>query len=148
MTSPDLAHTAVPLPGSTNRKPRPLSPHLQVYKPQISSVLSIFHRMTGIALCFGLLIVGWWVIAAASGPDRYLQFRGYAGSVVGQILLLGWAWALMYHTLAGIRHLFWDAGYGFSIPAFTRSGWAVVIGSLVLTAVIALSAYNVLGGVI
>ncbi len=144
MTTPDLAHTAQPLPGSTTQKPRPLSPHLQIYKPQISSVLSIFHRMTGIALCFGLFIVAWWVIAAASGPDRYAQFHTYAGSIVGQTVLLGWAWALMYHTLAGIRHLFWDAGYGFSIPAFTRSGWAVVIGSFALTGLIALCAYGVI----
>ena len=114
-------------------RPRPLSPHLQVYRPQISSVLSILHRATGIALCLGMVVVGWWLIAAASGPDAYARFHNCADSLIGRIVLLGWAFALFYHTLAGIRHLFWDAGHGFSIAATNRSGWAVVIGSLVLT---------------
>lgn len=115
-------------------RPRPLSPHLQIYRPQISSILSVFHRATGLALCAGMAAVAWWLIAAASGPEAYECFQSFAGSIVGQIMLIGWAWSLYYHTLAGIRHLFWDMGYGYELAAMTKSGWMVIGGSLILTA--------------
>lgn len=105
----------------------------QLYRWQISSVLSIFHRATGIALCAGLCVITWWLIAAASGPDYYEYFQNFAGSLIGQIMLIGWAWALYYHTLAGLRHLAWDMGYGYEIVTMSRSGWIVIGGSALLT---------------
>lgn len=120
---------------------RPLSPHLQIYKPQISSVLSILHRATGIALGVGTLILAWWLIALASGPDAYRVMTKIVGSLPGRILLLGFTWALFYHLCNGIRHLFWDAGRGFELPTMARSGWAVVVGSATLTVLAWVLAY-------
>jgi len=120
---------------------RPLSPHLQIYKPQISSLLSILHRATGIALGVGTLILAWWLIALASGPDAYRAMTKVVGSLPGRILLLGFTWALFYHLCNGIRHLFWDAGRGFELPTMARSGWAVVVGSALLTVLTWVLAY-------
>lgn len=103
------------------------------YRWQISSVLSILHRATGIGLCAGMVVVAWWIIAAASGPDAYHCFLTFAGSIPGEIMLTSWAWALFYHLLNGIRHLVWDIGRGYEIPTMTKSGWAVVILSFLLT---------------
>ncbi len=123
-------------PSVTRPKPqRPLSPHLQVYKPQLTSILSITHRITGVALALGLLLLAWWIVALASGPEAFARIRSLSASPPGLLLLIGWTWALFFHTLTGVRHLFWDAGYGFSIEATYRSGWAVVIGSLLLTVI-------------
>ncbi len=101
---------------------RPMSPHLQVYKPQLTSVLSIMNRMTAIAISFGTLLMVWWLVAAAGGPKAFAGVQWFAGSIVGVLLLLGWTVALCYHTFGGIRHLAWDAGIGFSLPAVHRSG--------------------------
>lgn len=94
---------------------RPLSPHLQVYKPQITSVLSILHRTTGVGLGIGTLLLAWWLIAAAAGPDAFETAQAFIGSVIGRILLFGFTIALFYHLANGIRHLVWDAGYGFEL---------------------------------
>jgi succinate dehydrogenase / fumarate reductase cytochrome b subunit len=117
---------------------RPLSPHLQVYKPQLTSVLSISHRATGIALSVGTILLVWWLLAAARGPDAYDAVRGFAGSWIGVLLIVGWTYSLFFHLCNGIRHLFWDAGYGFDLPTTYKSGWAVVAvsGALTLIAVI------------
>lgn len=112
---------------------RPLSPHLQIYRPQLTSVLSISHRMTGIALAVGTLLLVYWLAAAAAGPDAYAMAQSVVGSAIGIILLFGWTYALFYHLCNGIRHLFWDAGYGFDLPTVYRSGWAVVGCSVGLT---------------
>jgi len=112
---------------------RPLSPHLQVYKPQITSALSIFHRITGVALAVGTILLVWWLAAAAAGPDSYAGIQGFIGSWIGLILLFGWTAALFYHLCNGIRHLFWDAGRGFELPDVYRSGYAVLIATGVLT---------------
>ncbi|MFN4090908.1 MAG: succinate dehydrogenase, cytochrome b556 subunit [Alphaproteobacteria bacterium] len=112
---------------------RPLSPHLQVYKPQLTSILSISHRATGVALVVGTLLLVWWLAAAAGGPHSYARVQGFIGSWFGMLLLFGWSFCLFYHLCNGIRHLFWDAGYGFELPDAYRSGWAVVIGAGVLT---------------
>jgi succinate dehydrogenase cytochrome b subunit len=115
---------------------RPLSPHLQVYRPQLTSVLSILHRATGIALSVGALYLAVWVIcAAASSPRDYAAFQNFNGSVLGRIVLGGWLFSAFYHLCNGIRHLFWDAGYGFELKDAYRSGWIVVVVSLVATAV-------------
>ena len=113
---------------------RPLSPHLQVYRPQLTSVLSIMHRMTGLALAAGALMLVWWLFAAAAGAEAYADFRRFAGSWPGQLVLAGWAFSLFYHLCNGIRHLFWDAGRGFGLSTVHASGWAVVAAAVVLTA--------------
>ncbi|MFQ5567370.1 MAG: succinate dehydrogenase, cytochrome b556 subunit [Paracoccaceae bacterium] len=116
-----------------NRGNRPLSPHLQIYRPQITSVLSIFHRMTGVGLALGAVLVVWWLVAAATGPRYFAVVDGLLTSWIGYLVLLGMTWALAYHLLNGIRHLVWDIGYGYELETVERSGIAVVIGSAVLT---------------
>lgn len=112
---------------------RPLSPHLQIYKPQLTSVLSILHRMTGVALAVGTLLLVWWLAAAAAGPAAFATAQGFIGSWLGLLLLFGWSVALFYHLCNGIRHLAWDAGYGFELPQVYASGRAVLIATGLLT---------------
>ena len=112
---------------------RPLSPHLQVYRPQITSVLSILHRFTGIALVVGTLLLVYWLVATASGAGAYEVAQGLIGSIIGRLMLFGWTFALFYHLCNGIRHLCWDAGWGLELKEATFTGWLVVIASLVLT---------------
>jgi succinate dehydrogenase / fumarate reductase cytochrome b subunit len=112
---------------------RPLSPHLQVYRPQITSVLSILHRATGMALSAGTLLLVWWLVAAARGDAAYAGVSGFLRSPLGLLLLFGWTFALWYHFCAGLRHLAWDAGWGYDLPQVHRTGWAVVIATAVLT---------------
>ncbi len=116
-----------------NRGNRPLSPHLQIYRPQLTSVLSIFHRTTGVGLALGAVLVVWWLIAAATGPEYFAIVDGLLTSWIGLLVLLGMTWALAYHLLNGIRHLVWDIGHGYEIETVERSGIAVAIGSGVLT---------------
>ena len=112
---------------------RPLSPHLQVYRPQITSVLSILHRLTGIALAFGALLLAYWLASAAYGPQEFARAQRLLASWFGQLVLLGMTFSLFYHLANGIRHLAWDAGYGYALPKLRASGWAVVAVSVVLT---------------
>ncbi len=113
--------------------PRPVSPHLEIYRPQLTSVTSILHRITGGFLSVGILPLVYWLIAAASGPDAFNQAQALAGSIVGRIFLFLWTGAFFYHLLNGIRHLAWDAGWGYELPAVYRTGWTVLIGTVVLT---------------
>lgn len=115
---------------------RPLSPHLQVYRPQITSMLSIFHRITGIWLSVGTLLLVWWLVAAATGPDAYARVQGFLGSAIGWLLLFSWTLALFYHLFAGLRHLAWDAGVGFEKREYHLSGMAVVIAALACTVLV------------
>jgi len=108
---------------------RPLSPHLQVYTPQLTSILSIMNRVTGIALSAGTLLLVWWLAAAASGPDAFATVQGFVASPVGLFVLFGWTASLFFHFFNGIRHLAWDAGFGFDLPQAYASGWAVVIAT-------------------
>ena len=124
---------------------RPLSPHLQVYRPQITSVLSILHRITGAALAAGTLLLVYWLIAVAGGPDTYDAAQSVVGSIIGRILLFGWSWALFYHLTNGIRHLVWDAGRGFELRTVTISGWTVVILSFALTLAAWIAGYAMRG---
>lgn len=122
---------------------RPLSPHLQVYKPQITTVLSILHRISGVALSVGAVVLVWWLVAAASGAESFATVQGFLGSIIGWLVLLGWTVALWFHFCSGIRHLLWDAGKGFEKAEYTQSGWIVVIATgvlSVLTLVLALAA--------
>lgn len=113
---------------------RPLSPHLQIYKPQITSVLSITHRATGVALSVGTLVLVAWLWAAAYSAPCYQWLTAQLKTPVGLALLGGWSLAFYYHLGNGIRHLFWDAGKGFSIPAVYRSGALVLLFAAVMTA--------------
>jgi succinate dehydrogenase / fumarate reductase cytochrome b subunit len=118
---------------ATRLKPRPLSPHLQIYKPMLTMMMSIVHRITGGALYFGTLLVAWWLIAAASGPSAYTTFETFIGSIVGRLILFGYTWALLHHMLGGIRHLIWDLGYGFEPTEREVLTVATLIGSIGLT---------------
>ena len=125
---------------------RPLSPHLQVYKPQLTSVLSILLRLIGVALALGTLLLVWWLIAAATGPEAYDTVQGFIGSIIGRLLLLGWTFALFYHLANGIRHLAWDTGRGFELATAYSTGWLVVIAAIVLTLASWVGGYAALGG--
>ena len=105
---------------------RPLSPHLQVYKPQITSVLSILHRITGVALAVGSLLMVVWLVAAASSADAYDGVRDFTVSWLGRLLMFGWTVALLFHLCNGLRHLAWDAGFGFEKSAYKATGLAVL----------------------
>jgi succinate dehydrogenase / fumarate reductase cytochrome b subunit len=113
--------------------PRPLSPHLQIYRRQLTSVTSILHRFTGIGLAVGLLYLVLWLVTAASGLEAFDQLQSFNASIIGRLLLLGWTVAFFYHLLNGLRHLAWDAGWGFELPVAYRSGYAVFIGTAALT---------------
>jgi succinate dehydrogenase / fumarate reductase cytochrome b subunit len=113
--------------------PRPLSPHLQVYRPQLTSFTSILHRITGIGLAVGLLYLVCWLTAAASGLEAFDRLQSFNGTFIGRLLLFGWSVAFFYHLLNGIRHLAWDAGWGFELPTAYKSGYAVLIGTALLT---------------
>jgi succinate dehydrogenase / fumarate reductase cytochrome b subunit len=115
---------------------RPLSPHLQVYKPQLTSVLSIFHRFAGVGLAAGTLIMVCWLVAAATSAEAFGAVQDFLYSWFGRLLLLGWTVALFYHFFNGIRHLAWDAGWGFERQSYVRGGFAVVIGTAVCTALV------------
>lgn len=115
---------------------RPLSPHLTWYKPQITSVLSILHRFTGIALGFGAVALAWWVVAVAIGGDVYAGTSWLYTSIAGQIVLFLWTIALTFHLGNGIRHLCWDADIGFDMATVNRSGIAVLVFTAALTIVI------------
>jgi succinate dehydrogenase / fumarate reductase, cytochrome b subunit len=112
---------------------RPLSPHIQVYKPLINMVMSIIHRITGAALYFGTLLLAWWLLAAAQGEKSYATFNLVLGHPIGKFVLFGYTWALIHHMLGGIRHLYWDTGRGFAVASINRLSWLTVIGSITLT---------------
>lgn len=113
---------------------RPLSPHLGVYRWQISNTLSIVHRMTGVMLSLGAVVFTAWLVALAGGPDAYLGVIGVLRSLLGVLALAGWTLCFFYHLCNGIRHLCWDAGLGFEIAQARASGKAVVAAAVVLTA--------------
>ena len=117
-------------------KERPISPHLQVYKPQITSVLSIFHRITGVAMTFGLILLVVWIFTLSLGKEYFEYFSMFIKSWFGMLTLFGFTFALNYHFCNGIRHLFWDAGYGYEIETVQKSGLAVVVVSCSLTILI------------
>jgi len=117
-----------------NSSHRPLSPHLQVYRPQLTSVLSITHRATGIGLSFGIILLITWLVAAAAGMNYFNMVNSVVTSWFGKLVLLGFTWALFYHLCNGIRHLFWDAGFGFELSTVYKSGYATIAGSIILTA--------------
>lgn len=116
------------------RDDRPLSPHLGIYRWQISNTLSIFHRATGVMLSIGAIALVAWLVAAASGPEAYLAVQQWLGGPLGLLMLFGWTFCFFYHLANGVRHLFWDAGMGFEIPRARMTGVIVVAFALVATA--------------
>jgi succinate dehydrogenase / fumarate reductase, cytochrome b subunit len=122
---------------------RPLSPFMlgQYYRFQISSFLSITHRITGVGLALGTLFIAIWVMSAVAGPESYARFAWFARTPIGLLLLLGWSWALMFHLCNGIRHLVWDVGYAFDKKSVDAGGIIVCAASVVLTAAIWIVAY-------
>ena len=117
-------------------KPRPLSPHLQVYRPQLTSVLSITHRASGVVLTTGTIILALWLISVASGPETFAVMASIVGHPLGQFVLFGYSVALFYHACNGIRHLSWDLGFGLTIPDVYRSGYVVLGATCVFTALL------------
>lgn len=115
---------------------RPLSPHLQVYKPQITSVLSILHRIAGVFLSIGTVVLIGWLVAAATSAEAYSCAQDIIGSIIGQLALAGWTVCLFYHLFNGIRHLYWNTGRGFEMSSVTRSGILVIIATIACTAAV------------
>lgn len=137
------------LEASTNmgaRRARPLSPHLQIYKPMLTMMMSIVHRITGAGLYFGMPLLAWWLIAAASGPNAYANFEWFIGSFIGRVVLFGFTWALLHHLLGGIRHLIWDTGHGFEPVERERLALATIVGSIALTLLVWVIGYLAMGG--
>jgi succinate dehydrogenase / fumarate reductase, cytochrome b subunit len=120
---------------------RPLSPHLQVYRPMLTMMMSIVHRITGAALYAGALLLAYYLIAAADGPASFATAAGIFGSITGQIVLFGFTWALLHHLLGGIRHAIWDAGYGMDHPVREYLAQATAIGGIALTVIVWAVAY-------
>ncbi|HEX3858917.1 MAG TPA: succinate dehydrogenase, cytochrome b556 subunit [Pseudolabrys sp.] len=127
-------------------RPRPLSPHLQIYSPMLTMMMSIVHRITGAALYFGTLLLAWWLIAAASGPNAYANFEWFIGSLIGRLVLFGYTWALIHHTLGGIRHLIWDTGRGLEPAERELLTMMNLIGSIVFTLIVWTIGYLTMGG--
>src|SRR5260370_39127994 len=112
---------------------RPLSPHLTIYRPMLSMMMSIVHRITGAALYIGTLLLVWWLLAAVSGPGAYAAFQSAAASFIGRIVLFGYTWALIHHMLGGMRYLIWDTGRGFGAAERERLLRAHLVGAILLT---------------
>jgi len=134
-----MADTRVPVQ-------RPLSPHLSIYKPMLTMMMSIVHRITGAALYFGTLLLAWWLIAAASGPNAYGRVQWFMSTAIGRLILFGYTWALIHHMLGGIRHFIWDTGRGFGPSEREWLVRANLAGSIVLTIVLWVVGYAVMGG--
>jgi succinate dehydrogenase / fumarate reductase cytochrome b subunit len=125
---------------------RPLSPHLNIYRLTLTMAMSIVHRMTGAALYVGSLLLAWWLLAAASGPNAYAIFQSVASSFIGRILLFGYTWALIHHMLGGLRHLIWDTGHGFGAAEREWLVRANLAGSIVLTVILWIVGGYLMGG--
>jgi succinate dehydrogenase / fumarate reductase, cytochrome b subunit len=124
-------------------KARPLSPHLQIYRPMLSMTMSILHRITGVALAVGMLGMVWWLSAAATSDSYFASVQGFFYHWFGRLVLFGMSWALLHHMLGGFRHFIWDTGHGFGLK---NVEWMVrinIIGSALLTVLIWIIAYGV-----
>jgi len=134
-----MAETRVPLQ-------RPLSPHLSIYKPMLTMMMSIVHRITGVSLYAGIMLLVWWLLAAASGPNAYSRVQWFMGTLVGRLVLFGYTWVLIHHMLGGIRHLIWDTGHGFGAVEREWLARANLAGSILLTIILWVVGYAVMGG--
>ncbi|MGN6149085.1 MAG: succinate dehydrogenase, cytochrome b556 subunit [Rhizomicrobium sp.] len=135
------------IPHPHGARPRPLSPHLQIYKWSVTMATSITHRVTGGALYIGLVFIAWWLVAASMGPETYEPFLAAAAHPIGQLILFGFTWAAAYHLINGIRHLAWDIGYGFLPKDAMWSGVVVIALSIIAAVGMFVWAYSVrMGG--
>ena len=126
---------------------RPLSPHLQVYRPQLTSILSILHRITGVVIWAGAVMMTYWIASATYGPEAFARAQWFLGSWLGRLVLLGLTGATFYHLANGIRHLAWDIGWGYEMDKLNISGWAVLIFTGVMTVLTFLAGYWVAGAI-
>jgi len=133
-------------PQKTGARARPLSPHLTIYRWQVTMLASITHRVTGVGLGVGALVLVWWLVAVSNGPEGYENFMSYAETPLGLLILFGFAWGLAFHFLNGIRHLVWDLGYGFEKHTATRTGSLVYVLSVVLAVAIFAFVWTGYGG--
>jgi succinate dehydrogenase / fumarate reductase cytochrome b subunit len=131
----------------TKARERPLSPHIQIYRWPLPMMMSIAHRVTGVGLYVGTLLVAWWLIAASSGPGSYARLSGFMNSWFGRLILFGYTWALLHHMLGGIRHLIWDTGRGFEQHEREWLSLATIVGSAGLTLLLWIVGYFAIGGV-
>lgn len=129
----------------TPRIDRPLSPFL-TYRWTLTMAMSIVHRITGIALYVGTLLLAWWLLATASGPAAYAAIQSFTSSLIGRVIVFGYTWALLHHMLGGIRHLIWDLGYGFGPSEREWLTRAALIGSITLTILLWIIAFALGGG--
>ncbi len=122
--------------------PRPLSPHLSIFRPYINMVMSIIHRITGAANYFGSLLLAVWLISAAAGESEFNAVSSILASPLGLIVLFGFTWSVMHHMLGGIRHFIWDTGHGFELPTVRLLSWGTLLGSITLTGLIWVAALS------
>jgi len=115
---------------------RPLSPHLSIYRPMLTMMMSIAHRITGVSNATGFALLAWWLVAIAAGPEQYAHVSAFFGSLPGRVLLFLFSWSLIHHMLGGIRHLIWDTGAGLDLVSIEIFAWATIIGSITLTVLI------------
>lgn len=124
---------------------RPLSPHIQIYRWTLTMFLSILHRATGVALYAGTLLLVWWLMAAATGPEAFAVFQGVAGSWIGRLVLFGYTWALFHHMFGGIKHFIWDTGAGFELSAVEWISRGATVIPILLTLISWVLAYKFMG---
>jgi succinate dehydrogenase / fumarate reductase, cytochrome b subunit len=122
------------LPGP--RRPRPLSPHLSIYRPTMTMAMSIAHRISGVALYVGVLLLAWFLIAASADASSFAVFSGFISSFVGRVVLFLVTWALFHHLVGGLRHVLWDAGYGLDAPLRDQMAWGTAIGGFALAVLV------------
>ena len=124
---------------------RPLSPHLQIYRPMLTMMMSIAHRITGASLAVGFLLLTWWLVAVSIGPEAYATVDRFFASILGRLLLFLFTWALIHHMLGGIRHLIWDTGAALDKTSIEVAAWLTIITSIVLTVLIWIAGYALMG---
>ena len=122
---------------------RPLSPHLQIYRPMLTMMMSILHRITGVVLYFGVVLLVWWFSAAATSDSYFDLVQGFFGHWFGRLVLFGFTWALVHHMLGGLRHFLWDTGRGFDLKLVELMARANLAGSVVITVVLWIIGYGV-----
>ena len=125
---------------------RPLSPHLQIYRPMLTMMMSIAHRISGAANAAGFVLLAWWLVAIAAGPDAYAQVSHVFSSIIGRIVLFLFTWSLVHHMLGGMRHLVWDTGRALDKTSIEVLAWATIIGSTLLTVLLWVAGYALKGG--